>query len=108
MTSPKNSPSWSSSRQPKPDPKKMEIAIRSMTADDWAAVSRIYGEGIATGNATFATEIPDWQKWDSSHLPNCRLIASHGKEVWVGLRSARFLLGRFTRELRKCRSMWPR
>jgi len=58
-----------------------------MTADDWAAVSRIYGEGIATGNATFATEIPDWQQWDSSHLPNCRLIASHGKEVlgWAAL-----------------------
>jgi L-amino acid N-acyltransferase YncA len=58
-----------------------------MNAEDWPAVRRIYGEGIATGNATFATELPDWQNWDSRHRPNCRLIVSDGKEVlgWAAL-----------------------
>ncbi len=58
-----------------------------MTAEDWPAVRKIYGEGIATGNATFATELPDWLKWDSSHRPNCRLIASDGNQVlgWAAL-----------------------
>jgi L-amino acid N-acyltransferase YncA len=65
----------------------MELAIRSITAEDWPAVRRIYAEGIATGNATFATEVPDWEQWDRSHRPNCRLIASDGKEVlcWAAL-----------------------
>jgi L-amino acid N-acyltransferase YncA len=65
----------------------MELAIRPMTAEDWPAVRRIYAEGIATGNATFATELPDWQNWDSSHRPDCRLIASDGNEIlgWAAL-----------------------
>jgi L-amino acid N-acyltransferase YncA len=65
----------------------MELIIRPMTADDWPAVRRIYGEGIATGNATFAAELPDWQQWDTAHRPNCRLIASDGKDVlgWAAI-----------------------
>lgn len=65
----------------------MELAIRPMTAEDWPAVRRIYGDGIATGNATFATELPDWQKWDSSHRPDCRVVASDGEEIlgWAAL-----------------------
>jgi len=38
-------------------------------------VCEIYREGIATGNATFETELPDWEKWDSNHRKNCRLVA---------------------------------
>ncbi len=41
----------------------------------WPAVREIYREGIATGNATFETELPDWEKWDSNHRQNCRLVA---------------------------------
>jgi L-amino acid N-acyltransferase YncA len=65
----------------------MELAIRPMTAEDWPAVRIVYAEGIATGNATFATEIPGWDKWDSSHLPSCRLVASNRQEViaWAAL-----------------------
>jgi len=60
-----------------------------MTADDWPAVGRIYGEGIATSNATFAAEVPDWREWDSSHRANCRLVAGAGKKVlgWAALSS---------------------
>jgi L-amino acid N-acyltransferase YncA len=46
-----------------------------MTPDHWPAVREIYREGIATENATFATEIPTWEKWDSSHRRGCRLVA---------------------------------
>src|SRR5437660_5720628 len=44
-----------------------EIEIRSMGPHDWVEVRRIYLEGIATGNATFETEAPSWEKWDSTH-----------------------------------------
>ncbi|MBN1979860.1 MAG: N-acetyltransferase [Anaerolineae bacterium] len=38
----------------------------------------IYLEGIATGNATFETDAPDWEKWDRAHLTDCRLVARKG------------------------------
>lgn len=41
----------------------------------WPAVRDIYGEGIATGDATFETELPGWEKWDASHRKACRLVA---------------------------------
>jgi phosphinothricin acetyltransferase len=41
-----------------------EIAIRQMVADDWESVRSIYLEGLATGDATFETEAPSWEKWD--------------------------------------------
>ena len=46
-----------------------------LTAAHWPAVRTIYTEGLATGQATFATEAPTWQAWDASHLPTCRLVA---------------------------------
>lgn len=63
------------------------VAIDAMKEQDWAAVSKIYGEGIATGNATFEKSIPEWQKWDASHLRTCRLVARSGHEVlgWAAL-----------------------
>ena len=50
-------------------------------------VREIYGEGIATGQATFETQLPDWEKWDSSHRQDCRLIARQGDQVlgWAAL-----------------------
>ena len=65
----------------------MDLTIRPMTAEDWPDVRGIYGEGMATGDATFATDLPDWKQWDSSHRPNCRLVASDGNEVlgWAAL-----------------------
>lgn len=62
-----------------------EIAI--MTAADWEQVRAIYLEGIQTGQATFETEAPDWEKWDASHLPQCRLIARASETIkgWAAL-----------------------
>jgi len=46
-----------------------------MTAHDWAEVDRIYREGIATGNATFETQPPSWEAFDSGKLVTGRLVA---------------------------------
>jgi phosphinothricin acetyltransferase len=64
-----------------------EIAIRSMTPEDWTEVRRIYLEGISTGNATFETQAPSWGKWDAGHLADCRLVACDGARVlgWAAL-----------------------
>jgi L-amino acid N-acyltransferase YncA len=53
----------------------MNYPVLPMPTDLWPGVREIYREGIATGNATFETELPDWEKWDSGHHKNCRLIA---------------------------------
>ena len=68
---------------------KMECIIGVMEMTDWHRVRSIYLEGIATGNATFETRAPDWKLWDSSHLPQCRLVARAGGTTiagWAALR----------------------
>ena len=64
-----------------------EPLIRPMLPGDWLHVRRIYLEGIATGHATFETEAPSWEKWDSSHMRDCRLIAHDEGEIlgWAAL-----------------------
>jgi phosphinothricin acetyltransferase len=46
----------------------MEFKIEKMKHEDWEQVSKIYNEGIKTGNATFETEVPLWESWISKHL----------------------------------------
>jgi phosphinothricin acetyltransferase len=53
----------------------MGLTITSIAPSDWESVRAIYREGIATGNATFETDAPDWEAWDRSHLHSCRLVA---------------------------------
>ncbi len=62
-------------------------AIAAMTEADWDDVRRIYGEGIATGNATFEAEVPSWERWDQGHRPDCRLVVREGGRVlgWAAL-----------------------
>ena len=49
--------------------------IRAMTPADWPAVARIYADGLATGVASFETQVPDWQEWDAAHRAAPRLVA---------------------------------
>ena len=65
----------------------MDFVIEPMAADDWQAIQAIYQEGIETGDATFETAVPSWEKWDSSHLPHSRLVARSGNQVigWAAL-----------------------
>jgi L-amino acid N-acyltransferase YncA len=61
--------------------------IKTMRSEDWPAVQRIYSEGIATGNATFETETPLWEKWDQGHIQDCRLVAVNSEAIlgWAAL-----------------------
>ena len=65
----------------------METGIDALEEKDWQAVRSIYVGGIATGEATFETEVPDWEKWNNGHLTSCRLIARMGDLVvgWAAL-----------------------
>jgi len=58
-----------------------------MLPSDGPEVRRIYLEGISTGNATFETEAPSWEKWDTGHLADCRLVAHDGAKIlgWAAL-----------------------
>ncbi len=51
------------------------VVIEAMLPKDWPAVRAIYGEGMATGVATFDTTVPNWPAWDASHRPHCRFVA---------------------------------
>lgn len=61
----------------------MHYPIVPMPPDLWPAVREIYREGIATGNATFETDVPDWEKWDSSHRKDCRLVALEPRQEGI-------------------------
>jgi L-amino acid N-acyltransferase YncA len=63
------------------------VFLRELLPHDWPEVSRIYAAGIATGNATFETEVPGWEEWDAAHLTEHRLVAVEGGRVvgWVAL-----------------------
>ena len=52
-----------------------------MTPDDWTEVARIYAEGMATGQATFTTELPSWVEWDAAHAEMPRLVAVDDAQV---------------------------
>jgi L-amino acid N-acyltransferase YncA len=58
-----------------------------MRSGDWPRVAEIYAEGIATGEATFETDVPSWVEWDSSHRPDLRIVAERGGELvgWAAL-----------------------
>ena len=64
-----------------------ELTIGPMTHSDWPTVGRIYANGIATGNATFETETPEWGAWDRGHLLDCRQVARGDNTVvaWAAL-----------------------
>src|SRR6476659_9414760 len=66
------------------------VKVRDLGPDDWPEVSRIYAEGIATGNATFETEVPSWEAWDAAPLPDHRLVAERDGRVvgWMALMPA--------------------
>jgi phosphinothricin acetyltransferase len=63
------------------------IIIREITKADYPSVKRIYEDGIKSGNATFEKTAPDWDYWNSSKLPFCRLAAVIENEIigWAAL-----------------------
>ena len=61
-----------------------ELKIEAMTAVDWPDVSRIYAEGIATGDATFETAVPPWETWNANHRADCRFVARNSAGQILG------------------------
>ena len=64
-----------------------EAEIRQLEPPDWPAVRDIYLQGIATNQATFETEAPDWDRWNTAHLPAPRLAAVNAGTLigWAAL-----------------------
>jgi L-amino acid N-acyltransferase YncA len=66
----------------------MLITISTMAPCDYPSVSRIYRQGIATGNATFEAAPPaSWDDWHKSKIESCSLVARDGDEIvgWAAL-----------------------
>ena len=65
----------------------MKIEISSFEEKYWPAVAEIYRLGLLTRNATFETEVPDFQTWNKKFHPHLRWIVMHDGEVvgWAGL-----------------------
>ncbi len=63
------------------------MILRAMTSNDWPAVAKIYAEGIATGFATFETDIPEYREWDKAHINECRIVAEENDGImgWAAL-----------------------
>jgi L-amino acid N-acyltransferase YncA len=63
------------------------VKVRDLGPGDWPEVSRIFGEGIATGNATFETGVPSWEEWNAAHLDKHRFVAERDRRVvgWIAL-----------------------
>jgi L-amino acid N-acyltransferase YncA len=61
--------------------------IEELRPEHWPDVARIYADGIATGDATFETEVPGWERWDAGHLPDHRFVALRGGTAvgWVAV-----------------------
>ena len=53
----------------------MAPSVEKMLPGHWPEVRAVYLEGVVSGDATFETEAPDWERWDASHLRACRLVA---------------------------------
>ena len=71
------------------------MRIEPLKPEHWPTVRAIYLEGIATGNATFEQDAPDWPRWDAAHHAHSRLVAvdEDGVAGWAALSpvSARYV-----------------
>ncbi len=50
------------------------MKLIDISEENFPEVARIYGEGLATGTATFETTIPYWEKWNNGHLSFGRIL----------------------------------
>jgi len=61
--------------------------IRNLYDTDAVAVLDIYCQGLDSGEASFETDAPDWQTWQSRYHPFCRLVWEQGGKPagWAAL-----------------------
>lgn len=64
-----------------------DVVVRRMEGRDWDAVRSVYGEGIATGNATFEVSVPAAEQFDAQWLADHRWVAEIDGQVvgWATL-----------------------
>ena len=64
-----------------------EITIRPFISSDWNSVASIYTQGLETQNATFETQIPDYETWIKKFHPHLLWVAVMHDQVvgWAGL-----------------------
>jgi len=70
---------------PAVDPANPEgTVIRALRAEDAEQVLAVYQDGLDTGNASFETVAPSWERWDAVHLPDHRYVCVDGEGRVVG------------------------
>tara|TARA_R110002020_G_scaffold303939_4_gene519642 strand:- start:14527 stop:15024 length:498 start_codon:yes stop_codon:yes gene_type:complete len=65
----------------------LEIDIRPFEIQDYERVAQIYEEGMATGIATFETQLPNYEQWDERFIKKCRYVAHENNQIlgWCAL-----------------------
>lgn len=63
------------------------MEIKPLKKSHYSSVKKIFKSGIATRNATFTTEVPDWDTWDAQHISICRFVAIIDNKIagWIAL-----------------------
>ena len=61
-----------------------DVRLAPMTEAHADDVLRIYGHGIASGVATFQSDVPTWTEFDAGHLPEHRLVALEEDDAVLG------------------------
>ena len=54
----------------------MNVTLQKFVKDNWNEVSEIYRQGLLTRDATFETEVPDYETW---------IKKFHGHLLWVAI-----------------------
>jgi L-amino acid N-acyltransferase YncA len=49
------------------------MEFSTITDKNFSQAQEIYSQGLATNTATFQNDSPQWEEWDTSHLPFCRI-----------------------------------
>jgi len=62
----------------------MNYEIREMLPKDQARVMEIFQQGIDSGIATFDTELPNAEVWDSSFIDDCRWVLEDESNEVIG------------------------
>lgn len=58
----------------------LDFALLPMLSTDYTSVSRIFTQGIQTGNATYDTSAAVWEDWDAKHLMHSRWVVKSANE----------------------------
>jgi L-amino acid N-acyltransferase YncA len=58
-----------------------EISFDTIGEANFSEVQMIYEQGLRTRNATFESTVPDWSKWNQSHLSHSRIAVMYQNQM---------------------------